>query len=187
MTELNPRRLALKPIFETAIGEVQAGTVFPMQLPDGPAVLVTCLHLLGPAGGVRPQVPAAELPSFVRGVQLRDLMTDEVVARAGAPLLLTDADAEDPARDVAAFVLPEGHGLPLLQPCTTEPRKKEPVRLAGRVREGAPREQLWHTAVYMGSGDDGTWGVFYDQRGLVLGGTSGAAVLVGDEVLGSHV
>ena len=79
-----------RPEFKIKGGKMLAGTAFALDL-DGTPVVVTAFHLFGPVGGLEKPVPAAELPSFVKSVTLRDAWTDAPVAEAGPPLKLPDA------------------------------------------------------------------------------------------------
>jgi hypothetical protein len=62
-----PDNFILTPQFETSTGVFQAGTAFVIKLPNlKRPVVLTAIHLFGPAGGLPNQLSAGELSGFVK-------------------------------------------------------------------------------------------------------------------------
>jgi hypothetical protein len=169
-----PRGAVFDNRFHTAIGDVEAGTSFALQLAR--PLLVTCQHLFGPAGGVSRDVPPALMPQFVPSVTVDDALGNAIQAKAGAALLIPDVDATRGERDLAAFPLePNPSIAPLRLAASIAPHER--VYLAARLRQGAaPGAYLFPAEVAGDISGDTVWAVF-DDPAIHLPGTSGAPVI----------
>ncbi|MCY1009364.1 DUF4240 domain-containing protein [Nannocystis pusilla] len=166
-----------KPEFVSVVGPFAAGSAFPLAFPElGRDLLVSCQHLFGPAGGLSKAVPGELMDRFVESVNLTDPFDGAPTGVAGRSLVISGATGDDPTRDLCAFALPAGHGLPLLRLAARSPIPGDVVFLAGSVRAGAPRTRRLHRAVKVAD-DRGLGVVAFDRPDLVLGGTSGAPLL----------
>lgn len=105
-----------RPLFQTAQGDVAAGKIFVATVPGCSApLLLTALHLFGPAGGLPAQVGAQDIRNVVSAVRLSTLGADDTVADTALDSLTpNDARAfgeSGPtlagAGDVAAFFAPK--------------------------------------------------------------------------------
>jgi hypothetical protein len=174
--------------FHTAIGEVEAGTSFALQLTaTSPALLVTCQHLFGPAGGISKDVPPSLMSQFVPSVTVKDALGSAITARARAALAVPGADAHEPARDLAAFPLEPNPAInPLRLARSVEPNQR--VFLAARLRQGAAAGAYLFPAEIIGDTSEQTvWAVFEDAA-IHLPGTSGAPVITASgELVGMMV
>jgi hypothetical protein len=161
--------------FETAAGAMEAGTSFALALEGLPAALVTCQHLFGPAGGLSKDVPTGFMSRFVSSVSVQDALGHAIHARAGAAVLIPDADASEPGRDLAAFPLEANAALRPFRAGAAATGGR--VYLAARLRKGAPTGTWLFAAEHLGTDDDGTALIQFDDPEIYLPGTSGAPVL----------
>ncbi len=105
---------AIRPLVSTPQGIWSAGVGFAIAGPDTRAqVFVSCLHLLGPAGGLpEPVTPSA---FFTGRVPLVDAYDDTPLTSATGVLALPLANTREPWRDLFALLLPDGHGCHLYE------------------------------------------------------------------------
>lgn len=76
--------------------DITAGKIFCAELKNGKKVLVSALHLLGPAGGALKQYTAADCVKQIRGVDIRSGFRKVSIGSGGAQLLTTgDVSAVD--------------------------------------------------------------------------------------------
>jgi hypothetical protein len=163
-----------RPLFLTDQGPLSAGTAFVAKpRPDAKSLLVTALHLFGPAGGLERQIPADGLQLAVASVACRALKGDKQV-KAGHPWTIRGArpvSTPGPARDVVAFpVTTPVKALPL---ATAPSAKGERVWLVGEPRAGAAPGEVLHAGRVRGY-EEGWLLVEMSNTDLVLNGTSGA-------------
>jgi hypothetical protein len=170
-----PRGAVFDNTFESAAGPIQAGTSFALALTGLPPLLITCQHLFGPAGGVSKDVPPAFMPRFVPSVSIMGALADGVTARAGAAVLVPEADAAEPSRDLAAFPLEANDAVRPLR--IASPSSRSRVFLAARLRKGAPPGVFLFPAEHVADHSDGTSTVLFDDPAIHMPGTSGAPVL----------
>lgn len=171
---LLPRGAVFDNTFESAVGPIQAGTSFALGLPGLPPLLVTCQHLFGPAGGLTEDVPPHLMPRFVPSASVAGACGDGVTAKAGAALLIPGVDADQPARDLAAFPLASGAGVAPLRPGSA--KQGDRVFLLARLRKGAPPGTwLFPADVAYEQGD--LTEVIFDDPEIHMPGTSGAPVI----------
>jgi Trypsin-like peptidase domain len=166
-----------RPRFLTADWTLNAGTAFLAATgKDEPPLLLTVIHIFGPAGGLNRQIPSNELAGIVTGANCQRLNGGPPI-EAGRPLSLQGAQPAGGtglARDVAAF--PATEQSKRLSFARRDPHRGARVWLVGQSRGGASAGQLIHGArvVQIDSG----WLYFeYDDETSVLNGTSGAPVL----------
>lgn len=186
-----PDGLVFRPRFRMRDGEINAGTAFAVNV-KGQArpVILTALHLFGPAGGYREQVPAEKLPEAGQGMTLRDAFVKGAAPiKLGASVLaiVGSAPFREPsaAGDVAAFWAPAGAALHPAPLAEKAPGRGEEVWLAAALVEGGRPGQRLHRAVVGGKSRFLAY-VFDDK--LELQATSGAPVLnARGEVVGIHV
>ena len=184
-----------RPEFKIKGGKMLAGTAFALDL-DGTPVVVTAFHLFGPVGGLEKPVPAAELPSFVKSVTLRDAS----VAEAGPPLKLPDAavmGGPTASLDLAVFpLLPVDPAAPPVEgaiPVHLAPLAKalpkigDPVWVAAPLVNAAPDQPHLLAAKVVEVNKD--W-IFYsfENTAIDFTATSGAPIFdASGAVVGVHL
>lgn len=161
-----------RPTFDTSLGRVEAGTASCVQL-EGVSrpVILTALHLFGPAGGLAQDIAPGQLAKTVHGYNLQPIGPGRALAGSAGTALSLPAQAGD----IAAFWCPDKVKLKPLR-LGAMPRKGDPVWLAAQVVGGAPEEQLLHPATYQGL-HEGMLVFVYKNSGLELRATSGAPIL----------
>lgn len=189
-------RFVLRPSFTTSLGPVNAGSAFAVKRGER-TVLVTALHLLGPAGGLKAQVETARLAEVVQSISVRGAFTGEgkpPVAVATKILAVPGAHpmGDDAAGDILVFELAQKTGLDRLQVRDT------PKLAPGALAAAAPSvgDAVWLVAKVRGGDDrahpakvvqiDDKW-LFYEihQADLDLAGTNGAPIVnAAGEVVG---
>ncbi len=87
---------------------VEAGKAWCARLSNGQSVLVTALHLLGPAGGLDAQIPAAKLAAEVDNVELTSLTNGNSAGSTTTVLSKTGhvKDDDDYSGDMMVFKAP---------------------------------------------------------------------------------
>lgn len=189
----------LRPEFRIKGGKMLAGTAFALDV-DGAVLAVTAFHLFGPVGGLERPVSAADLPSFVKSVTLRDAWTDAPVAEAGPPLALPDAavmGGPTASLDLAAFpLLPPDPAAPpvegavpvhVVKLAAKLPKVGDPVWVAAPVVNAAADHPHLLAARVVEVNNNWLFYSFADT-GLDLTATSGAPVLdAAGEVVGMHL
>lgn len=169
-----------EPVFQTTLGRLAAGKVFVATLPDcGEAVLVSALHLFGPAGGLPAQMRPQEVETRVTRIELRSLKSGNVAAEA--PLVSVTPVSASPfgsrpmgAGDVAAFLAPAKVASLALAVAGATPAKGEKVFVLTSV--AGNRKKLAHAAVVAGH-ENGYLAYDFTERDFVLQATSGAPVV----------
>ena len=173
-----PTGLILRPTFSTTTaGEVSAGTAFVARVPGfAQPVLLSALHLLGPAGGLPRDVPSVQVPEVVEGVFLHDAFSGAEVGRVTSAVVIPSASIADGSRgagDVLAFWaadLPASSRVLASQ----DPRVGESVWLAAQLADG--QGGALHRAVVEEAAEG--WLVYrFDDPNLSLSATSGAPIL----------
>lgn len=162
------------PIFRVGEEQLSAGHVFAASVPEGPDLVLTALHLFGPAGGLPEDVPPETLPELVRSAQFRSLLDAQSTTTTLRALRIPEAapmGEAGKAGDVAAFVASE--------------LKLSPLTMAKRTPTAG--EHLWliselpgsmtaiHHAVSAGVQDGMLY--YYFDGPLELRGSSGAPVV----------
>ncbi|MCB9763044.1 MAG: trypsin-like peptidase domain-containing protein [Alphaproteobacteria bacterium] len=190
-----PDGAVLRPTFTVdRILEYSAGTAFVTEL-DGQPLVLSALHLFGPAAGLTRQFSAAELPGRTRLVG-RDAFTNKkvVVTADQRPLPLAYPWADDVGGDIVAFDLTvdeKGRAggrkpvapLPLGDAC---PEVGAPVWLAARAA-GAGAADRVHPATVVAC-DPVTLSYAFGSATLQLQATSGAPILDREgRVVGLHL
>lgn len=181
-TQSAPDWYVFRPTFSTTEGEVRAGTAFFIRLPDhSRPLLLTALHLLGPAGGMPKDVPPTEVPKVVKRLRLTDcFQASRELQLASEPLVIAAAaPARKPGKagDVLAFWGPSEKRTRELELATKTPGQGERVWLVASLRSGAPPEQWMHPAVLVGINKEGEAIYRFDNLKMELRATSGAPVL----------
>jgi hypothetical protein len=177
-----PDWFVFRPTFTTTEGEIRAGSAFFVRLPDHPhPILLTAIHLLGPAGGMAKDVPPADVPKVVHRLRLNDCFSEgHEIQFASEPLVIPEAaplGEPGKAGDVLAFWGPSDKRIHVLELAPEAPGKDEPVWLVAPLRSGAPAEQRLHPASMVGITKAGEYVYRFDNPKLSIRGTSGAPVL----------
>lgn len=177
-----PDRFVFRPEFQTTNGPVQAGTAFAILLPNlSRPVLLTAIHLLGPAGGLAQAIPAAEVPRAVTQVSLEDCFDSSPLETFDArAILIPDAaplGSASKAGDLVAFWLPMDAAVHPARLARTNPKAGTKVWLAASLVEGAPPSQRLHAATVRGIDEEGNIVYLFDNVRLSIRATSGAPVL----------
>jgi hypothetical protein len=180
----------LHPTFTIDEKNASFGTMFAVKVADK-TVLVTAHGHFSATGGLPAQIPAADIPKKITTLSARDAFAPTVTcARSQKALLVADAapvgGAVEGGRDVAAFlaltVADAGlNGLQATQPvplatlalAAKPPKVGDTVWLAAAL-EGQPGT-LWPAKV--GQITEESLFFEYENRTLVLNGTTGAPVL----------
>jgi hypothetical protein len=163
---------AIRPLALTPAGVWTAGLGFAMRVPGTTDELfVSCLHILGPAGGL----PAATTPEalFAGGAPLVDAYDDAPLCQATRVLPIPGADTATPWRDLYALHLPEDHGCHLYDHRREPVAVGEPVFIAAPPRAEGPLEQRATITGVAGR----VFGLALDTPQTSPRGWSGAAVL----------
>lgn len=111
-----------------------AGKAFAVQLDNGRKVLISCLHLFGPLGGLDQHINPQELPTRVMGVDLLSLDSSTIIGKAGKELLKS-GQAMDLVKDgnytgdLVAFDLPVDAPLGAIPIISNTPSIGTPVWL----------------------------------------------------------
>ncbi len=185
-----PDRFVLRPSFSTSLGPVNAGSAFALTYAER-TVMVTAMHLLGPAGGLKVQVEAGRLAEVVQSVGVRGAFTEDAQPVAVSKELVPVAGAhpmgDDAAGDILIFAPEVKTGLdrlqvrdvPKLSPgvlADAAPKVGDPVWLAARIGAGDTRVHAGKVVEI----NDG-W-LFYEigDATLSLAGTNGAPILGAD-------
>jgi hypothetical protein len=178
--------LVLRPTFEVEGNRYPAGTAFVVAF-EGHTLVLTAHHLLGPPGGMPKIVTAADVPSTILGVALKDAWTGTRLGRAARPLLIADAKpmTEDPAADIAVFRAEARNSLDIgarttasLKPARfadTAPKVGDAVWLAAALVSGDKDKRL-HPAKVVQVEANGVY-VKYEETALDLTGTAGAPLV----------
>lgn len=177
-----PNGFVFRPKFTTTFGEVRAGTAFVARLDaDQPPLLLSVIHLLGPSGGMRKQVAAADVANVVTEVTITDRWDPSIKLSIGNRVLpiLESAPLEDEsgAGDVLAFRVAETPELRPARLARKTPTEGERVWLATSLSSGAPAEQRLHPATVIGMHPRGDYLYQFENAAVPIPGTSGAPVL----------
>ena len=183
-----PPGVLFRPVFTTTEGRVDAGSAFMARTPgsDHP-ILLSVLHLLGPAGGLESQLGASEVGDRWQEVRLKDCVGGAITPELAGKALSLPATAPFPELsahgDVIAF-LPEKRGS--FQPYLLSLRPPLPNEEVWMVAEVIGRESLTHPARIAGQ-ERGWMSYEFDDPELELRATSGAPIVNADgEVVAVH-
>jgi hypothetical protein len=177
-----PDGCLFRPSFETSKGTIDAGTAFFVTLPDQPRpVMLTALHLLGPAGGLPKDVPPADVPATVKGLAVSDCFKDTLQFKFKAEaIVIPDAaryGTPSKAGDVLAFWGPEDKRIHRLELAAEAPKEDERVWLLASAQSGGPAGQRVHPARMVEATTDGECTYRFDDPKISLRATSGAPVV----------
>ena len=156
------KSVALRPTFVLRTGgSYQAGTAVAVRLqPRKAPIVLTALHLFGPAGGLDKDLAPPFLDQVIREVLLTPLGAKKPTGRARGALRKTGfaLKPEDPdvSSDIAAFALVPGSKVNALDLSATNPRLGEWVWLVGDVVDHQPQTQRLFPARVMVASDKGT-------------------------------
>jgi len=168
-----------RPEFETTEGTIEAGTAFLVKGSDTQNILVSALHLLGPAGGLPDDINPDAIGKCVLKITLHDLFVDSNELEFGVePILIPDTapmGEESKYGDVVAFRIPKDSGKPFVL-SKDLPAVNSPVWMFTQLLDGAPKDQQLHRGIFTGIEDDFFW-VAFDNPNLELRATSGAPIL----------
>jgi hypothetical protein len=179
-----PKGFVGGPEFETADGKFSAGTAFLMRT-DRPfeVVLLTALHLFGPAGGMPVQKKQSELPGFARKAVLADLAGGNPIKFDLVAVPIRNAGIEEV--DMAIF---RASGLSsVINPgrfAEVMPAVGDPVWLVAQVR--APKGKIMHPATVIEIRGQKIHCRFLDQAIETNGASGGPYVNAKGEVIGIH-
>jgi len=176
------RFVALRPAFIQPDGETfSAGTAVAVRTaPERAPVLLTALHLLGPAGGLERDTAPADIGKVVRGVLLLPFGAERPTAiarkalRTGGRTLPAD-DLDEP-HDLAVFALGKDSRVNALPLAAANPGFGEWVWLVGDVWDHEPQTQRLFPARVLGKTPTGGLRLIF-RPALELRAFSGAPVV----------
>jgi hypothetical protein len=177
-----PAGFVFRPAFETTKGNVKAGTAFAIELKgqDRP-FLLSAMHLLGTAGGLREDIPAWEVPIAIKAVSIEDCFDPKHATPIGHDVLslpdTTPLGRPSKIGDIVAIRIPAGVSVTPLRLASVMPADGERVWLAAQVAGGAPPSERLHAARSIGVSRDGDYFYEFENPDLVLRATSGAPIL----------
>ena len=140
-----------RPAFALAGGrEIVAGTAFAARVNGkAPPMLLSALHLFGPAGGLRVQMRPARLPNEVQSVALLTMDNSHQLGLAGRALLRDGYPLSlngDCSGDIVAFALPRD--TPALTLAPADPTINTRVWVMGQaVGDNGPTPRLYRGVV----------------------------------------
>ncbi len=179
LPQLQAAAFVFQPMFKTDGGVFKAGQAVAVKVPSAPSgvMVLSCMSILGPAGGMPRQLESADLPKSLKETKLVDIRGKEIaigpaLAVPGAePFALPDAST-----DLSAFAAPSFLAIQrALELASEKPSVGDSVWVLARVG-GAPPTTLLHHG-YVRRSDDQMLGYELDNNALNLTTTSGAAVL----------
>ena len=188
--ELLAAAFVFQPSFVVDGGVYKAGKAVAVKVPGAPGgvMVLSCMHILGPAGGMPRQLQARDVPTSVKQTTLIDIHGKEIaigpaLAVPGAkPFALPDAST-----DISAFAAPAFLASRALELAPEKPSIGDSVWLLARLIGGAPPTMLLHHA-HVRQSDDKMLGYEFENNRLNLTATSGAAVLnARGQVVGLHL
>jgi hypothetical protein len=183
-------QLILNPTYETVDGKFNAGTAFVLKLDDHKEkIILTALHVFGPAGGLRSQIKSEELPKFIKNASFIDEFDDSPIKIITKPLGLVGAKVGgiNANRDAAAFEVRGESALPFMTLCSKKPEIGDTVWLVSSLISGAPRLQKLHEATVVFSDND-VLKFKYKASNIKLTATSGSPIINSDgQVVGLNV
>lgn len=170
--------MLFRPKFVTTDGPIEAGSAFAARLAGSQRpIIISALHLFGPAGGMDRDVPAEQLSNVWQSLELSDCVTQrDLGPRAGRVLTLPGSRPlpdESPVGDVVAYMPDSISGLSTFPLATSKPSAGDRVWLVSEVVTGP---SLVHGATVEGV-DAGFLVYRFDNRSLEIIATSGAPVL----------
>jgi hypothetical protein len=186
-----PDGFILQPEFQTKKKTFAAGTAFVVKLEGFPRpIILSALHLIGPAGGYPEDVPADKLAQVIDKVTIVDQFTGKnrmwvsqgiITIPEAAPL-----GKASKAGDIMAVWAPQNAALKPAPLAPKTPAKGEAVWVAARAG-GAPATQRLHRAT-VALEEEGKLYYFFDNPKFEATGTSGAPVLnIAGEVVGINI
>jgi hypothetical protein len=185
-----PDDAIFRPAFVTREGTYRAGTAFAVSVEAGQlkeTLLLTAMHLMGPSGGLRRDIPQTELPEFVKSVRLNEAYSGKKIGNALWVISLPKACQSEINFDVAAFKIPDKVKVATLQLAEKQPLVDQPVWLAASVIYGENPRKMLHKCRVVESGEREL--VYeYENPNLNLTATSGAPIINSDgRVVGINV
>jgi hypothetical protein len=176
------KSVALRPKITLRSGQAyEAGTAVAVRLqPGGKPILITALHLFGPAGGtLEKDTPPAELEKVVRGLVLTPMGGSKPAAAARGALRKSGPGVTEENRDVssdlAAFTLLPNSRVNALNLAREKPQLGEWVWLVGDEFQHQPQAQRLFPA-QVGPGNDRSGTVRFPKP-VELQGFSGAPLV----------
>lgn len=170
--------MLFRPKFLTTEGPVEAGSAFAARLSGSQRpIILSALHLFGPAGGMNRDVPPQDLATVWKSLELSDCVTQrDLGTRSGRVLTMAGSrpfPESSEVGDVIAYMPDSIEGLSTFPLATTEPSAGDRVWLVSEVVSGPA---LVHGATVEGF-DAGFLVYKFDDRTLEIIATSGAPVL----------
>ena len=145
-----PAGAVLTPSFSMGSAVFRAGRAFVLDDPAvGRPLLVTCLHLFGPAGGLPEQLSSRQVAWTISGATLLDAFEGIEMAESERAIEVPGARADEDVSDVAALLLPSPGHAARLHLSEQDVADGERVYLAAPVRAGAPLSQRLHPATVL--------------------------------------
>ncbi|WP_460057784.1 S1 family peptidase [Spirochaeta dissipatitropha] len=125
------------PEFHTYEGRINAGHCF-CAADVNSSYILTCLHLFGPAGGLRTPIRPEDLPSSVYKYIIHDPETDHIIGTGSTPYSLINtfplnphASELDASGDIAILPVPEESDLKPMIIAQDAVKPGEEVRILG--------------------------------------------------------
>ncbi|PIE40976.1 MAG: hypothetical protein CSA49_05740 [Gammaproteobacteria bacterium] len=180
------RQAVLKPGFKSKVFDFKAGTAFVVNF-EGHYVLLTAMHLFGPAGGLNKKYSGEELAALDITVTARACDTHEVILASSNVLTFKGAKGRQPATtadDLFAVSVVECSAFKLAKKL---PSVGDKVSLVARLKKQKPGDTMLHPATVVAVANDYIEYKF-DNKRLNPGGASGAPVInEAGEVIGMNL
>jgi hypothetical protein len=156
----------------------EAGTAFAASVPgSNKPIILTALHLFGPAGGLERDIPPSQIPSRLSELKLTDCINNQLTeSYTGKVLVLANSKPFPESSSIGDVVAFMPHGNRALRPLALtplKPRVGERVWLFSEVINGPATV---HGATVQGY-EDGWMLYNFDNPNLEIVATSGAPVV----------
>jgi hypothetical protein len=173
-----PDKFVLKPTINLQNSALHAGTAFAAKIEgEKQPVIVTAIHIFGPAGGLKKDIPSTNLPKAVKNIELTDVFNGNNCGTVSNVLSIPNANYKYYKNDVAAFLSGKNTNVSPLKISSKIPNVGDNVWLAaGFTSEDNSKKQKLYRATVVESSDS-ILSYEYENNKLTLQATSGAPIL----------
>ncbi|MGJ8654906.1 MAG: leucine-rich repeat domain-containing protein [Akkermansiaceae bacterium] len=176
--EMPVPKCVYKPTFMTGYDSFTGGTAFICENPVGQGkIMVTAMHLFGPACGLEEQYSAEEIPKNFIAVTGLSMSNNKSFVTSVEPMMVVGSNVDDEdgsSGDIAAYQLPLGSKAESLKLSDIPPKIGDVVYLFGRQRGRADLQSIKAVVESVSEEEIVYW---YASNKLNMAGTSGAPVI----------